>query len=247
LEGRVALVTGAARGIGAAIARTLHREGARVVVADVRAAEGHGVAEELGAGTRYVDLDVADERAWGRVLAEHGTIDVLVNNAAINVKAPLLDVDLSDYHRIVAVNQTGVFLGMRSVLPGMLVAGRGAIVSVSSIDGMFGTPGNAVYCATKHAVLGMTRALSMEVAGRGIRVNAVCPGGVRTSMMVEMEQSTGKDIEGTISAHTPMGRIARTDEIAEAVAFLASDRASYCTGTHLVVDGGWTAGWDTSR
>jgi 3alpha(or 20beta)-hydroxysteroid dehydrogenase len=179
MDGRVAIVTGAARGTGEATARLLAAEGATVVVADLLAEQGAQVAKEIGGGASFQSLDVGDEDSWralvDRVVADHGTVDALVNNAGVLLMAALEDTQLADYERVVRVNQIGPFLGMRTVAPVMRAAGRGSIVNVSSIDGMSTKNGLTAYSASKWAVRGMTRTAAIELGRYGIRVNAVCP------------------------------------------------------------------------
>jgi len=240
LDGRVAVVTGAAQGLGAAVAEVMAREGATVVVADVRRNEGSDVARGLGRGARFVELDVTEEDAWRAMVAhvtgELGRIDVLVNNAGVFGSIPLDVATMVDWERIVAVNQTGVFLGLRAVTPVMIEQRSGAVVNIASIGGIRGRAGSAIYAATKHAVLGLTRAVSLEVAPFGVRVVAVCPGAMATPMADANSPTSGNPVANSI----PLGRMADPREVAEVVGFLASDRASYCTGTEFVVDGGWT-------
>jgi 3alpha(or 20beta)-hydroxysteroid dehydrogenase len=248
LDTRVALVTGGARGLGAAIVAALHAEGATVVAADIRHAEGKELVAGLGERAHYVDLDVTDEAAWREVIrgviAECGRLDVVVNNAGMVDIAPMVTQPFTDYLRIVNVNQHGVWLGMQAALPGMIEAGRGSIINISSIDGIRGMPGTAAYCAAKHAVVGMTKAVALEVAPLGIRVNAVCPGGMLTPLLADVDLSMLGDVDlSSLPNSIPMRRMADPAEVAKAVAFLASDDASYCTGAEIVLDGGWTAGY----
>ncbi len=244
LDGRVAVVTGAAQGLGAAVAEVMAREGAQVVVADVRHDEGRDVARRLGRGARFVELDVTDEHAWTamveRVTGELGSIDVLVNNAGVFGSIPLDVATTHDYERIVAVNQTGVFLGLRAVTPVMTEQRRGAVVNIASVGGIRGRAGSAIYAATKHAVLGLTHAVALEVAPFGVRVVAVCPGAMRTPMADANRPAGSNPASNPIGDSIPLGRMAEPGEVAEVVGFLASDRASYCTGVEFVVDGGWT-------
>jgi 3alpha(or 20beta)-hydroxysteroid dehydrogenase len=246
LAGKVALVTGGARGLGAASASALARDGASVVVADILD-EGQAVADQLGERASFLPLDVTNEQAWqgaiARITSQYGRLDILVNNAGIAAVGPTAEFSSADWARVVAVNQSGVFFGMRAVLPQMIASRTGSIINVSSIEGVEGTPGSAAYVGTKHAVVGMTRSVALEVARHGVRVNCVCPGVLMTRMMegVDLSTITTRDLP-SILASIPMGRAGEVAEVAEMIAFLASDKASYCTGSSLLVDGGWTAG-----
>jgi 3alpha(or 20beta)-hydroxysteroid dehydrogenase len=246
LNGRVALVTGGARGQGAAVARRLAAEGASVAVADVLSDVGKALVDELETSGRYVDLDVTSEPAWEQAVTsvtdELGTIDILVNNAGVVALTPLVGGSFEDYLRVIAVNQHGVYLGMRAVLPGMVAARRGAIVNVSSVEGRRGSPGLAAYSASKHAVIGLSRTAALEVAPFGVRVNSVSPGGINTPMFASLDLA-GLGIDpAAIVAKVPAGRFAEPEETAALIVFLVSDQASYCMGGDYVVDGGWTVG-----
>ncbi len=241
--GHRALVTGAAQGLGTEIARILLREGARVVLADVQADLGQKTANELGRGASFTPLDVRDRSSWreayDRARETLGGLDILVNNAGISGGSALASIPEDEYINLVAINQTGVFLGMQTVLPDMIAAGKGSIVNVASVAGFRVQEGRAVYSATKHAVVAMTKAAALENGPHGVRLNVVCPGTMNTSMMAKNKAAFSK---GLLS-QTPLRRIGEASEIAELVAFVASDRASYCTGALFVADGGWSAGF----
>lgn len=247
MESKTVLVTGAARGLGAAVCEWMVKEGATVVAADVNSADGKKVADGLGERASFVELDVTSEQSWesavSGVTRQFGRIDVLVNNAGVLWIAPLIGSSLDDYHRVVAVNQTGTYLGMRTVLPGMVEAKRGSIVNVSSMNGIRGMPGESVYSATKHAIIGLTRSVALEVAEFGVRVNAVCPGPIDTPMLEEADiGAEGGSTAEALKPLVPFQRLASPAEVAEVVGFLASDAASYCSGAEFVVDGAWTSG-----
>jgi 3alpha(or 20beta)-hydroxysteroid dehydrogenase len=229
--------------MGAAEARLFVSEGAKVVVADVLDVEGHALADELGKGVRFVELDVTQESAWDEAIREaaatFGPVNVLVNNAGIALFSPIAGMSLDDYLKVVMVNQVGVFLGMRAVIPEMIKGGGGSIINVSSIDGLLGTPMGCAYVASKFAVRGMTKVAALELASAGIRVNSIHPGGVRTPML---DFLPGVDLASLIAPTIPLGRVAEPDEVARLALFLASAESSYCTGSEFVIDGGLTCG-----
>jgi 3alpha(or 20beta)-hydroxysteroid dehydrogenase len=248
LDGRVVLISGAARGQGEAEARLFATEGANVLLGDVLDEAGEAVAEDVGKAARYIHLDVRSEDDWTAAVelavASFGHLDGLVNNAGILRFALLEDCSLDDYRNVVDVNQVGVFLGMRAAAPALTAAGGGTIVNTSSVSGIVGMPGLVAYTATKFAIRGMTKVAAMELGPRRIRVNAVCPGGVKTPM-THPEQTRGMVSDGSGSSiyrNLPLGRIGQAEEVARMALFLTSDDSSYCTGTEFVLDGGWTAG-----
>ena len=237
-DGKVAIVTGAASGIGYATATALVEQGAVVYGADIAVPNGGNADGAI----QWRRLDVAEEDDWKalteEVLQNHGRIDVLVNNAGlVGSYESITDIEIEDWHRIISINQTGVFLGMRSVAPPMLSRGTGAIVNVSSIWGLVGAAGVAAYQASKGAVTVMTKNASATWAGQGIRVNSVHPGLITTPLTENQDQAISDDL----IAKTPMNRAGQANEVADAIVYLASDKASYITGAQLVVDGGFTS------
>ena len=252
LEGKVAIISGAARGMGEAHARLFAAEGAKVVVCDVieAEAEAKAVAEEIGACAMDQPLDVTSERDWASAVEvtqqAFGTIDILVNNAGIAESAPLSEMTLDSYRRVTEVNQTGVFLGMRAAVEPMTAAGGGSILNISSIDGLIGMNNILSYVASKWAVRGMTKTAAMELAPRGIRVNSIHPGFIHTSLAVE-DESGLPEIHALLDQYTarvtPMGRTGEPEEIARLALFLASDESSYSTGSEFIADGGMIAGY----
>jgi 3alpha(or 20beta)-hydroxysteroid dehydrogenase len=249
LDGKVALVSGGARGQGEAEARRFVAEGARVVLGDLLDDEGKAVAADLGDAARYVHLDVTSEADWAAAVAtavdEFGRVDVLVNNAGIALITPIIGGSLDDYLKVVMVNQVGVFLGMKAAAPAMGESGGGSIVNISSIDGIVGMPGVSAYVASKFAVRGMTKTAALELAPLGIRCNSVHPGYVDTAMLRGTDVSPGRD-DATLSQFAqgvPLKRLATAADIVEMVVFLASDASRYCSGAEFVVDGGLIAGF----
>ena len=250
LDGKVALISGAARGMGRAEARLFAAEGAKVAVCDVLDAEGQAVAKEIGDGALYQHLDVTSEDEWAAAVAAttaaFGELNVLVNNAGIAESAPLHKMTLESYRRVTEVNQTGVFLGMKAVVEAMTVAGGGSILNISSIDGLIGMNHLMSYVASKWAVRGMTKAAAMELASRGIRVNSIHPGFIHTSMG-STDEIAPAEVHERLDAYTqrmaPLGRAGKPDDIAKLALFLASDDSAYSTGSEFVADGGLIAGY----
>jgi len=244
LDDKVALITGAARGQGAAAARRFVAEGARVMISDVLNEDGKALAEELGEAAWYQPLDVGDEQAWSEAIAEvervFGRLDVLVNNAGILFFSPLEQTSLADYERVIRTNQIGTFLGMRSAVPVMKRNGGGSIVNVSSVEGIAGMPMLTAYSASKFAIRGMTKVAAMELGLSGIRVNSVHPGAINTTMVSSALGGLPVDVN-LVGQRVPLGRVAQPEEVANLVLFLASDESSYCTGGEFLVDGGATA------
>ena len=245
LSGKIAVITGAAQGMGEAHARAFVREGAKVIATDLNRKRGAAVVNELGEDAIFVEHDVADADGWDRVVgaAEEafGRPNVLVNNAGvIGPVARIGEFSREDFLSVCAVNQLGVFLGMKAVLPGMIAGGGGSIVNISSIAGMLGTKesSNAAYCASKWAVRGMTKLIAAQHGRDGVRVNSVHPGYILTPMMVAATDESG----GGAADAIPLGRMAQPDEVSSVVVFLASDEASFVSGAEHVVDGGMIAG-----
>ena len=241
LAGRVALITGGARGQGAAHAHRLAGEGATVVFADVLDAEGAVTEKELranGFAAMYLHLDVSDPVSWQGAYElideQFGYLDILVNNAGIVHVTQIADETLEAWNKLIAVNLTGAFLGLQTLIPLLRKSSHAAVVNTSSIFGPSGAIGYAAYGASKAGMLGLTRTAALELAPDGIRVNALVPGGVSTSM-------NEAEPRGGVVPETPLGRRANVAELAAAVAFLVSDDASFVTGTELVVDGGFLA------
>jgi 3alpha(or 20beta)-hydroxysteroid dehydrogenase len=242
LDGKVALVTGAARGIGAAIARRFEAEGASLLITDVDDEGLRQLEAELGAGART--HDVTSEDAWQQVatwaVATHERIDVLVNNAGVFLAAPLQDTTLEDFRRLQDVNQVGVFLGMRTIAPLMTDRGSGSIINLSSIAGRMGSPYLTAYAASKWAVRGMTKCVAKELAAAGVRVNSLQPGQIDTDMHARQRERTPELIDKLV-AGIPMRRIGDALEVADAAVFLATDESRFVTGTEIVIDGGVSA------
>ncbi|MFH8467624.1 SDR family NAD(P)-dependent oxidoreductase [Streptomyces sp. NPDC017991] len=258
LDGRVVVVTGAARGQGEQEARLFVGEGAAVVVADVLDEQGETLAKELGARARYVHLDVSREDDWAAAVAvakeAYGKVDGLVNNAGILRFNALVDTPLDEFMQIVRVNQVGVFLGIKALAPEIEAAGGGTVVNTASYTGLTGMAYVGAYSASKHAIVGLTRVAALELAAKGIRVNAVCPGAIDTAMSnpALLDPAT-TDAEAAAEAASasvakfyrklvPLGRIGRAEEVARLALFLSCDDSSYITGQPFVIDGGWLAG-----
>ena len=246
LEGKVAVVTGTARGIGSAIARRFAAEGALVTGVDVLSGPGAQVASEIaadGGAMRFLQGDISQEedvrRVVHTVLDEHGRIDILVNNAGVQREAKLTDVTVEDFHAVVNVNLLGAVLLCREVLPGMVAQRSGAIVNMSSVLGWVSDPLLPVYSATKAGLLGLTRNIAITYGPDGIRCNAICPGDVDTELNRVYFEAHPDPVafRGRVEHEYPMRRIASTDEVARVALFLASDDAAFVSGTHIMVDG----------
>lgn len=244
LDGKVAIITGAAQGMGAATARLFATEGAKVVLGDVLIDKGEVLADEIGANAIFHRLDVREELEWQAIaekaVAGFGGIDILVNNAGVLHWGAIEDLSLDDTERLLDINVIGTLLGAKTVVQQMKSAGRGVIVNISSVDGLRGVNGLSAYTASKWAVRGLTKSLAFELGPSGIRVCSVHPGGVDTTLGNPTGQ-TGEELKKNY-AGVPLQRIGESEEIARATLFVASDEASYISGAELAVDGGWSAG-----
>jgi 3alpha(or 20beta)-hydroxysteroid dehydrogenase len=248
LDGKVAIVTGGARGMGAATVRLFVEAGAKVAIADVLDDAGKALAGELGAEKEgaaiFLHLDVTSEESWAKAVRETesalGPVDVLVNNAGVLLFRSLLETSAEDYRRVIDVNLVGEFLGIKAVAPGMIARGRGSIVNISSVDGMKGANGLSAYASSKWGVRGLTKVAAMELGHRGVRVNSVHPGGVDTAMI--NYEGVARETVSERFQHIPLQRVGAPEEVARATLFLASDEASYMAGAEVVVDGGMVTG-----
>ena len=250
VAGKVALVTGAASGLGAESARRLAREGAAVMLTDLGVEAGQGVTDEIlaaGGKAAFLAQDVMDEARWAEVVdatvERFGGLDVLVNSAGVGEGQPILEATLEGWRRTVGINLDGTFLGVRQAAPVMVAAGRGSIINISSILGKVGMPGASAYCASKGGVALFTKAVALELAGAGVRVNSVHPGFIETPMVLGAFRRSDNENEmrDMIVSRHALGRLGVPREIADAIVFLASDESSFMTGSELVIDGGYTA------
>ncbi|WP_031546283.1 SDR family NAD(P)-dependent oxidoreductase [Salinicoccus luteus] len=240
LSEKVAIITGGARGMGESHVRRFIEEGAKVVFTDINTSAGEALAEELGGNAVFVEHDVTDADGWKAVVAQaesaFGPVNVLVNNAGISMSKSIFEMTEEEYRKIIDINQVSVFLGIKAVLPSMQKAEGGSIVNISSMNGIVGgAPG---YTDSKFAVRGLTKAAAIQLGGLGIRVNSVHPGVIETPMVSE-----GDAVEQIreFAKQIPMKRTAQSEEVTNMVAFLASDEASYSTGSEFIIDGGLTA------
>ncbi len=247
LAGKVALITGGARGMGASEAQLFIDEGARVVITDVLEEVGQETAKRLspdGSTCTFLRHDVTKEEEWTAVVDEviksFGQIDILVNNAGIFERGSVLDTSLKDFERTMDINVTGVFLGMKAVAPHMVKRQKGSIINISSVAGIQGTPGFLAYGASKWAVRGMTKGVAKELAPLGVRVNSIHPGIIDTPMLQTFE-AAGEGVRDAVRTRIPLGYEAEPIHVARLALYLGSDDSAYSTGSEFIVDGGWTA------
>jgi 3-hydroxybutyrate dehydrogenase len=250
VEGKIALVTGGASGIGRATALTFAREGAKLIIADMHEEGGQQTVHmitEKGGEALFVRTDVTQptevEALISKAVQTYGRLDCAHNNAGVTQRAypPTAEFPEEDWHRVLAVNLTGVWLCMKYEIPQMLTQGRGAIVNTASVAGLVGLAGRSAYVASKHGVVGITRTAALEYAQHGIRVNCVCPGYIRTPMVAYVLQTEGAQLEAQMVAREPIGRLGTPEEVAETVVWLCSDAAAFVTGHTMTVDGGFVA------
>jgi 3alpha(or 20beta)-hydroxysteroid dehydrogenase len=245
LKDKIVVVTGGARGMGAATSKLFAQQGAHVIVADLAIDEGRRLVSELGSSATFASLDVSQEANWQALVADalnrFGRIDALVNNAGILHFSDIDNLTEADFDRVWGVNVKGCLFGMKHVGRAMRAVRRGSIVNISSVDGLRGVNGVAAYSASKWAVRGLTKAAALEFGPHGVRVNSIHPGGVDTSMgnPQQLDRSQLKDGYNRV----PLQRIGAPEEIAQVSLFLCSDESSYISGAELAVDGGWSAGW----
>lgn len=236
VSGKVAIITGGARGMGAAHVRKLHAERAKVAFTDILVEEGEALAKELGESVKFMKHDVSKASDWEEVItgteATFGPVDVLVNNAGILLVRRMEELTEEEYRRVIDVNQVSVFLGMKAVLPSMRKRSGGSIINISSVSGIGASIGHSAYNSSKFAVRGITKTAALEFAEYGIRVNSIHPGAVDTSIITEPEKL------GELAQTIPLRRIGRPEEVSNLVLFLASDESSFVTGSEFVIDGG---------
>ena len=240
LEGKVTVITGGARGMGASHVRKFVQEGAKVVFTDLNEEGGMALANELGDNVKFVKQDVTKAADWINVVKEaeeaFGPVNILVNNAGISMNKNIFEITEEEYRKIVEINQVSVFLGIKYILPSMQKTGNGSIVNISSLNGLVG--GAIGYTDTKFAVRGLTKAAALQVAGLGIRVNSVHPGVIETPMVT---QGDAVEVIKEFAKHIPIKRVAQPEEVTNLVMYLASDESSYSTGSEFIVDGGMSA------
>ncbi len=247
MDGKVAIVTGGASGVGEGIARMYAKEGARVTISDVQDAEGERVAREIGDACMYVPADVSNSAAMaqlvGKTVERFGKLDVMVNNAGIIVQGMnITDHSEEDFDRTYEVNLKGVWLGMKHAIPALEKNGGGSIISISSIAALMGNAGQSAYGATKGGVVELVRHCAAEVAAKHIRSNCISPGGVVTAMSLQLRPGKTKEqVLAAAGARNPLGRAGVTDDVAYAAVWLGSDESAYITGQNIVIDGGVTS------
>ena len=247
LDGKVALITGGARGMGKSHARHFTAQGARVVIGDILDDKGAELAAELGDSCRYVHQDVTSEQDWAAAVAAatdaFGTLNVLVNNAGILRNEPIAEMTLASFREVIEVNLIGEWLGVKNVIEPMTAAGGGSIINVSSVEGFTGAAGMSAYSASKFGIRGVTRSAAQELGKVGIRVNSIHPGGIMTTMTATAFESFTQVSDGAgFMRSLPIARFAKSAEVSHLVVYLASDESSYCTGSEFVVDGGMLSG-----
>ncbi|QQD19822.1 glucose 1-dehydrogenase [Spongiibacter nanhainus] len=250
LKNKIAIITGAAQGMGAATARRFIEEGATVVIADILDDKGESLAASLGERAHYQHCDVRREADWQAIVSyaeSLGGLNVLVNNAGILHVGAIADTDGEAYMKVVSINQLGCYLGIRAAMPAMKKAGGGSIINISSIDGLQAKNGLSAYVSTKWALRGLSKSAAIELGPYNIRVNTVHPGGIFTAMHNVDQQEGGShsapsDADNAFYSHHPLPRVGLPEEVANMSLFLASDESSYSTGSEFIVDGGWNAG-----
>jgi len=239
LDGKVAIITGGSRGMGASHVRRFVAEGAKVAFSDILVEEGQALAEELGSNAKFFEHDITNAVDWDKVVSEteaaFGPINILVNNAGIAPTNPIEETSEEEYRKVIDINQVAVFLGMKAVIPSMKKTKNGSIVNISSLSGLISGPNQISYVASKFAVRGMTKSAALELGPHGIRVNSVHPGIIETPMTMNEEVEAMLE---EISKTVPMQRTAKPEEVTNLVLFLASDEASYSTGAEFIIDGG---------
>lgn len=243
LQGKVALITGGARGMGASHVRTLSKEGAKVVFTDILVEEGFRLEQELGPTVKFMRHDVSNSEAWTNIVAEaeklFGPIDILVNNAGISIKGAIEEISVDDYMKVIQINQVGTLMGMKAVLPSMRKAGGGSIINISSILGKAGREESVAYVSSKFAINGITKTAALEFAKYHIRVNSVHPGSIRT-VLTDLVYKTEEELAAR-EQHIPAGRFGQCEDVSNLVVYLASDKSAYSTGSEFVIDGGLLA------
>ncbi len=248
LAGKVAIITGAARGQGEATARLFAAEGCSVIMTDILVEEGEKVAADIGGDVRFLRHDISSESDWAMVVEEavalYGGVDILINNAAISLFKSIEDTGADEAQRLLAVNAVGPFIGIKAVLPLMKAARKGSIVNISSVNGLRGTSGMGAYDMCKWAVRGLTKTVALEAAAYNVRANSVHPGAIDTPMLNPTDEPATEAL--ALDLGIPFRRVGQPAEVASASLFFASDDSSYVSGAELAVDGAWTAGLNTN-